>query len=166
MLWRAILMHRSRRRRKKVLGRDCHPKCDRLYASNGRGRVISAVRIRPSADIGADLSLCRRHNGNAERTHWSSSSQTLRSCALDFVPLKEHRPANSASRDSLDRQGIWRAKQSRSERATRSGESGVPRRDNTGFRRSPVGRFLPVCHVVRESPLIADIVEKAVKYSL
>jgi hypothetical protein len=66
--------------------------CNRLHASNGCSGVISAVRIRPSADIGADLSLCRRHNGNAKRTHWGSSSQTLRPCSVDFVPLKEHRP--------------------------------------------------------------------------
>ena len=62
----------------KVFGRDLPPKCNRLHASNGCSGVISAVRIRPSADIGADLSLCRRHNGNAKRTHWGSSSQTLR----------------------------------------------------------------------------------------
>src|SRR3984885_12538914 len=73
--------------------------CNRLHASNGCSRVISAVRIRPSADIGADLSLCRRHNGNAKRTHWSSSPQTLRPCALDFVPLKEHRQRQELIRD-------------------------------------------------------------------
>ena len=36
MLWRAILMRRSKLTlAEKVFGRDCHPKCNRLHASNG-----------------------------------------------------------------------------------------------------------------------------------